>query len=312
MPLFFIISGMCMSQKAVLDKKRIWKMAYRYLLPYVVWTCIYLTLFRLLHAISPDKGVIFSPHDWQFAHAITICGIAPLWFLLALFIAEALFLVIKEIADRISKDRQQAFWLIICLILISATVISDIWFKHTFIDRENITENSNYLLLNTCMGLFRIFPTTCFVIIGYLIKNWIEEVANLRILYKWLILSASIVFQIALCLIWKQSVDVQIYILGNPTVYFVKAINGSITLIIFSQLIHSKIVIALGHKTKEIMILHYPPFYWAQILGKLFVLVFVPNIIGALLITLLSILGCLLIDSIMGHLRIWKYAMGNT
>ena len=96
MPLFFIISGLCIKESKILDKLTVKKMTNAYLIPYVVWTVIYLLLFRVSGMVR-GKESIFSFNNGLFAHAISICGIAPLWFLLALFIAEILTIWLKPL-----------------------------------------------------------------------------------------------------------------------------------------------------------------------------------------------------------------------
>lgn len=60
-----------------------------------------------------------------------------------------------------------------------------------------------------------------------------------------------------------------------------------------SQLMHSKLLIFLWNKTKELMILHYPPFYYTVVLRYIIGKSFKPNIIGAIIITVITIVCCL-------------------
>ena len=58
---------------------------------------------------------------------------------------------------------------------------------------------------------------------------------------------------------------------------------------LFSQMIHFKWLLYLGSKTKELMILHYPPFYWTVILRFILGKIFEPNIVGGIIITVVTI-----------------------
>ena len=96
MPLFFIISGMCIKESKVLDKQTVRKMALAYLIPYAIWTILYLLMFQTAGMLRGQES-IFNFKNNLFAHAISICGVAPLWFLIALFIAEVMTIAIKPL-----------------------------------------------------------------------------------------------------------------------------------------------------------------------------------------------------------------------
>lgn len=117
--------------------------------------------------------------------------------------------------------------------------------------------------------------------------------------------------QIAICLQWNEEIDVHVFHLANPWLYFVKSLNGTAIIILLAQMIHLKLLVFIGGKTKELMILHYPPFYYTVILRFLLGKVFNPNIVGLVVITVVTIVCCLTIDKMMGRLKIWKIVMGR-
>ena len=63
------------------------------------------------------------------------------------------------------------------------------------------------------------------------------------------------------CIKWNEIIDVRVSHLANQLLYFPKAIIGSVTVLLILQTVHSKCLTSFGSKTKELMILRYPPFY---------------------------------------------------
>lgn len=95
MPLFFIICGLCIKDTKSLNGITFKKMVKNYIIPYLIWTIIYILIFQSISVVEGKKSFI-DLNNTQFAHAITLCGIAPLWFLLALFISENVVLLVKN------------------------------------------------------------------------------------------------------------------------------------------------------------------------------------------------------------------------
>ena len=82
-------------------------------------------------------------------------------------------------------------------------------------------------------------------------------------------------------------------------------------ILILSSLIHSKILIFIGNNTKELMILHYPPFYYTVVIRYFLDKLFEPNIVGASIITVVTMTCCLLINHIMKRFKFWNIIMGE-
>lgn len=292
MPLFFVISGLCIKESKTLDAHTIKKIVKSYLIPYFIWTIIYMLGFwiaSLLHETRISDNII--------AHSLSICGLAPLWFLLSLFISEFLLLAIKPLLkNSITKC-------IVLLFFVGASVL--LTYLYSYMDSVNIW------FKNYTMGAFRIFPTTFFVIVGYVFKEKIKQALQIKNLYKILLLCILCTIQVILCLVWNEAIDVQVFLLSNPLLYFVKSINGTMMILVLSSLIHSKMLIYIGNNTKELMILHYPPFYYTLVLSYFLDKLFEPNIIGAIIITILTIACCLVINHIMKRFKFWNIIMGE-
>ena len=291
MPLFFVISGLCIKDSKSLSVVTFNKMVRAYLVPYVVWTVIY-TAIREAKVMVGEESVI-DLNNWFFAHAISICGVAPLWFLLALFIAESITLMLKPLL-------QNLFVSVATLILFaSASIVSSFYYDSL--------SDINLVVRNYLMGFFRIFPTTFFVLFGYVFKQKILKSC------EWNSRIRGIVFciQLCLCINWNESIDVHVFTLANQWLYFIKSINGCMIILLMSQTIHFTVLMTLGRKTKEIMILHYPPFVWIPVMKFVMGMMFFPNIYCAVIITVATIGGCLFVDLICRRFRIWQFIMGN-
>lgn len=294
MPLFFIISGFCIKDSKKLDKSVLLKMARIYLLPYAIWSVLYVAAFQLFYTVHYQSSFI-SLDNHQFCHAISDCGIAPLWFLLALFISEVLVIAIKSLI----KAKYWRYCLLI--ILAGISIVCSYWY--------NTIDNINILSQNWIMGTFRIVPTTFYVFLGYLMKDQINRLSQLR--KKWIVIAIATAVQVLLCFVWTDSIDVHIFILGNPWLYFIKGINGSLMIILIAQTVHSKLLIKLGQKTKELMILHYPPFFYTLLLGYLLGKLFAPNVLGMIIIWVVTIGCCLFIDWLFSRFKVYRFIMGR-
>ena len=169
----------------------------------------------------------------------------------------------------------------------------------------------NLVLRNYLMGLLRVFPSTFFVVLGYGIKDKIKQWVELKIGIRIIILIVLVCLQAVMCFFCNDSIDVQVFRLGTQWFYFPKAIVGTFAVLLLSQMIHGKWLVYLGNKTKELMILHYPPFYWTVVLRFILGKIFQPNIIGGLIITAVTVVGCVAIDWIMNRFKIWNFVMGN-
>lgn len=294
MPLFFIISGLCIKESKKIETTVLKKMARGYLLPYVIWSALYLLAFQVIAVLLKTPSIF---ENGRFAHAISDCGLAPLWFLLALFISEVLVLMMKPMLKK-------KWWWGYCALVILAgiSILCSCWYK-------SISEVS-ILVDNWIMGTMRIAPTTFFVLLGYLIKEPINQSKQLHN-SRWIIIALMFVLQGLLCWQWDDGIDVHVFLLGNPWIYFVKGINGSLIVLLIAQSVHSGVLTKLGQKTKELMILHYPPFYYTVTLRFLLGKLFAPNFLGVIIILVVTMACCLVVDWMLSRFRVWNTIMGR-
>lgn len=294
MPLFFVISGLCIKESKELTKETFLKMIRAYLFPYAVWTLIYMAVFTALELPTGQKGLLI----YQLAHAISICGLAPLWFLLALFIAESFVIRFKNL---ISTKSAACAALILCA---AVSITLSFWY-------ESVKDGMDLFLKNWLMGLFRIFPTTFFIIAGYKSRNILKKIIKIKSGIRIVMIVLMSAIQVLLCYFFNEGIDVQLFQLGNQWLYFIKALNGTAILLMVSGMIHSKLLSHIGRHSKELMILHHPPFFFISSLSLLLSKLFSPNIFGALIITAATTLFCLAIDQIMGRFRPYRFSMGK-
>ena len=296
MPLFFVLSGICIKDSKNLNWNSFKKMVYVYLVPYAIWTVVYVFLFQFISLLTTGQSLI-SFDNYLFAHAISLCGLAPLWFLLALCIAEVIVLFIKPFL------KTSVFLIFACIILAFLSEILSVWYTNL--------GGIGLLSKNYLMGLLRICPTSFFILFGYGIKDRIVATAQWTTVKRFGVIVFLLALQIWLCVRWNEEIDVQLFILANPWLYFIKAINGTLLTILIAQMIHSKTIAFIGSKTKELMVLHYPPFYYTLVLRTVLGHLFSPNFVGAIIITIITLISCLIIDAIMSKTMIWRIAMGK-
>lgn len=294
MPLFFVISGLCIKESKELTKETFLKMIRAYLIPYVIWILIYMAVFTAVELPTGHNDLLI----YQLAHAASICGLEPLWFLLALFVAE---LIVIRFKKHISTKIGTCAALMLCAVV---SIILSFWY-------ESIKDGMNLFLKNWLMGLFRILPTTFFVMAGYKSKNLMNKVIKLKTIIRIAMIVLMSAVQLLLCLICNDGIDVQVYNLGNQWLYYIKALNGTAAVLIICGMIHSKALSYIGRHSKELMILHHPPFFFISTLSLLLSKLFSPNIFGALIITAATTLFCLAIDQIMGRFRPYRFSMGK-
>lgn len=295
MPLFFIISGLCIKETKEFNLPTVKKMVKAYLIPYVVWTVVFIVLFQFEAVMKGTSILRFD--NALFAHAISPCGLAPLWFLIALFFSEIITLSLKPFLNR------TMVFIVLLVFLSMLTLVLSVW--------GFLIPNLNLVALNYLVGLCRIFPTTFFVILGYGLKKKLGKCVGWNLKKRTIVIIILICLQTLLCCIENDNIDIHLFFVGNQLLYFPKAIIGSLIILLFSQGIHSRLLTTIGNKTKEIMILHYPPFYWTLILREILGRLFKPNLIGGLTITAVTLTGCVLIDKLFSRFKLWKFVMGK-
>ena len=301
MPLFFVLAGLCIKDTKVLNSEVFLKLVVRYLVPFIIWSLIYLGVFQWEFNMD-GLGPVLDPKNYHYLRFTTLCGFAPLWFLLVLFLSELLFMVLKG-----RKQHSGGYWLAVMAILIALTVITDNQLDYTW-DKET----TNTVIWVNIMSVCRALPACFFVCVGYLAKKPLVKLAKVHGGYRFALLILLWAIQVILCAVRNDPVDLHLYQLGDPALYFIKALNGSLATIVLCQFIHSKVLAYVGKKSKEIMILHYPPFMFAKTIGDfLTAQFFEPCFGGFVIITFASVIACLAIDFVFCRLTLWKIMMGT-
>lgn len=246
MPLFFIISGMIIHLKVsrgLQDNFRrieMGKIVQRLLLPYFTWSLIYLvpiSMAAFIHA----KGL---PLERIYA-IITFRGIAPIWFLAALFFAELIFWLS---IDYLQTNRQRIL-LIISLVAI-ACLLSE-WFNAY---KDSMTILYKYPVV----FISRQILACLFLLIGYEFAAWYK---NTNITRKRGCFAVSMAIFLLAQLFSHNVVNMHTFDFYQISTFVLTGATGSVSLICFCDMLRNDISFLsdLGKKSFDIMMLHYPP-----------------------------------------------------
>lgn len=233
MPLFFVISGIAMSYKTHTDRRtEIEKALKGLLLPYIVWSLIYLA------ALSLIGGVQMKERIYAF---LSLRGLPPLWFLADLFLAKLLLIAT---GDRLRNRRFRIAALLasVVLTLLLYPIISQ------FDDR-------GLLLRYPAHAVCRVFPTITFLLVGYLVG--IHE--DLLDKNKTPILAAAICIFALLQSLSGETVNMHQCSLGNPLIFLLTGTSGAAAVIYLCKLLPKTLVwlSEIGRRSLDIMLLHY-------------------------------------------------------
>ena len=244
MPLFFFISGFCISLKPNKNFSlcnKIKKITTNLILPYIIWSTIYAFLAETIL----QKKTILS--------ILTTRGIAPLWFLGSLAICEIIFYTIKKI-HIFTKNKKETFnfisicvlSLLISFLLNTNIVIEYINTKHYFFQFMYIT-------------IGRFFFSFAFLIIGYLFGK-LNIITKMR---KYTLIIISILLMITtFYLTYKNNLTINLHLfeISKYTIFIITSLLGSISILFFSKFINNKTLNYIGQNSLGLMILHYIPF----------------------------------------------------
>lgn len=220
-PAFFIINGMLLSytnfaQKAL--QKILTNGLRRLIVPYFVFSMV------LLLSRWCFSGFDIFNLRWQLIDLFLFWGIGANWFLPAMFFGQVIYFVTKKISILIETKfsflnyRAPLFFIGLCLFLLPFVLSAK---------------------LAIIKVLFRAFIATFFIIIGDLTISIILKIKNSTSnKSKILLFLICISFNI-LVFILTNSQNVSLYLLkvGNPLIYFICAILGTLSLIFFSLII---------------------------------------------------------------------------
>ena len=242
MPLFFLLGGMVFSDKYVVNPiKSSWKKFKAYYIPFVVYNMIFVLLHNVMYEmyIFPDKYdikmFIRTTVNVLTMHIQEICG--AMWFLRCLLTIVLLFIWIRFISGKVAHGKYQepiTAIIVVALAVFSQTSVCPTFFK------------INLALYNMI-----------FYYIGYLIRKY--DFSRLIKKYKWILLVLGL--GVNVCVAMRFTYAIGGYSGGYINILrFVVQIMGSIMILALVQwkpVSDSKLLIALGRKSLDIMALHF-------------------------------------------------------
>ena len=251
MPAFFIAAGMVMGLRY--HGKKLQSLsavtfgaerARRLMIPYVTWSILYM----LLSVVANPSAFLSTVGEGLYA-TITTRGIAPMWFLAALFIGEWIwFAVAKVLSNKTGRAPALGIATLGFVILAFLT-----WPLYTAIRSENI------LGQYPVVALFRTIPVVSFIGMGYLMGRRWKKIRALPFRDRGIIaLAFSIVF-LALNLFLKPSINVHHYTAPNVLILYLTSVTGSLALVFLCSLIpeRTSVLSKIGQRSLDIMLIHH-------------------------------------------------------
>lgn len=252
MPLFFIISGIClyMKSKKVDLSVNLKKLVRRLIVPYLLWSLVYFLILIGIKIVKYNKIADFHTRIVNDLYdTFSLCGMAPMWFLIALFFGEILFIVTwKQF-----KNNNKAYIGIMVLTMILSLVFSDV----CNLDRAQEISIKKDIVITT----LRILPTYSFICFGYLLGVLLDR-DKIKKINPFIIVTISLVLLYATDIIGKKSdnlVDLQYFMLGDYEQYYIASLLGSLGIIGIAIAINKfKPLEWMGRNSLLIMMIHYP------------------------------------------------------
>ncbi|SDA27190.1 Fucose 4-O-acetylase [Ruminococcus sp. YE71] len=244
MPLFFFLSGLTLDRKYrsrppnAADVK---KLAKRLMIPYFSWCGVYI----VLKCIVQREGLIRLIKR-NAAAVLTMRGIAPLWFLSALFVAEILVMLL------VYKLGMKKIHL---LILTGIAVLS----LNNAV--QVLRSVFSYYTRLRVVTFYRIFPCVFFLTLGCLMSPMLTAD---RSRYKGkrtaLMFGSAAVFA-AVNIFFNGSANLYKMYFENTAAFIAAGVAGSLMTVCLCTLIPEKFAPLrfLGRNSMLMMVLHYPP-----------------------------------------------------
>ena len=280
MPLFFIISGLNLGlSKSTKEKNQYKSLCKKILLPYLVWSILYIVLFSF-----------YLPYDYfgvdtvgeKIYSAVSFYGMIPLWFLSALFLGQIVyrFVISFKVFDSHSKISHLTF-LLICF---GVSVLVDREF-HPF------PSNLDILYAYPIIAVCRVLPVLFFIEIGYFASLIWEKYINLSFRFRFLIFLINIGIIYFLKDLFMYNNFLSYFIIQDMKSFLATGILGSFMIITFCSLFNKEIgmITEIGKRTMDIMTLHLEPIPIAYILSYIFTYLGLKNYVFIYSILLLTI-----------------------
>lgn len=255
MPLFFIISGMGLGlkfQQVSLASYKLFllKTFKALMIPYWICSIIY-TLLSCIANRDTFKEVLIE----RMAAMITGRGIAPIWFLISLFLAENVCLLVLILINKFITNRFAAG--LVCCTL-SAVLSGAAWICLPLLNTGSVWKE--YVIIGVC----RFFPSLFFVSVGYL-----ETCCFARLLKQGgqpfipLCIATVICFGITFGASERNGfiVNMHTFSFDNIFLFLIVGVIGSVGIQTLCLMLPERILPLkiLGKTSKHIMMIHYPP-----------------------------------------------------
>ena len=293
MPLFFILSGLGLFYKYLYKQSfnyfdELKSFAKRLLLPYVVWSAIYL-LGTSLSALFVNKKPLLDTILERGYAFISFRGAAPIWFLAALFLADAIYVAI--IRQEILKKRTILCHSIFCFFLLGLTGYAQDWFQ---VNKLLLSKIYLYPLIT----VFRLLPSLLYVEIGFLFGYIFEKILVMKLSIKIIIFTIIIVLFSFLKINFSCGMNMHTSDFNNIYLLLLLGLLGSLGHIVFCCLLPETMnyLAYIGKKSMDIMILHYPPIPTLRIVSIIILKLHINIYLSVTLITTFTIILCLLIS----------------
>ena len=280
MPLFFLISGYCAGMKKsfrdisfVSQAKKVFT---RLIVPYLVWSLIYLFL----------SGGIASAE--RYTAVLTLRGIAPLWFLGTLAMCELVFFLMAKGLEKLGKNRQLIVFAIIAVVSILTGFIMRIIKVNCSLSTDNFTM-VGYYLYNTFGRLFISLPS---YILGFILIriNFVKSIGKV-----WSLIGSAVLLTTVVTVVIssKLAVNCHLFYTNKYWIFTLVSLCGAVGVFLLSYSVESfgKPLVYLGQNSLAIMILHYIPFKTVKYAGNAVSPIWDNDIFVGLTATLLTILA---------------------
>lgn len=246
MPLFFMMSGIFLKQKASYNAQS-WKSFFRknligLFVPYIIWASIYMSF----SYINVGKVLYGS---WSVLRNTQ--SLSSLWFLPVLFMARTYQEAMMHIAWKF-KWNERKFSAICAVIFFIVGII--------------IPHNNTGSGIGMPWGFDIAFIASTFMIIGYLERPYLEKLIEQDILIKLGIAVLSLIL-LLIGIHFDQYSETYPFMLmanaeyGRPLLCLINGVTGSLMILMIAQLLaqllkHKKLLVYIGQSTMGIYLIH--------------------------------------------------------
>lgn len=255
MPLFFVVTGLLLGFRgrklAEEDKKvklSIGKLFLRLMVPYYIWSAIYIIAEYLQHG-NKNEHI-----QTMIRSALITSGNAPLWFLASLFFTRLLFHFLKNYAELDERE-----------ILIGSMFMS-IFASRVYMILTNRGMMEDQTVRFFTIALLRLLPSLFFIAFGYFLSGQLGKKNKQRDLCIGVLLSLSLFVCIKL---YFPGVNMHTFKLNDMPYFLLTGCTGSTAVLLLCRCIPDgfKALRELGQDSMDIMALHYDPLPFMYIAG---------------------------------------------